>query len=374
VSGDFREHPIAYLMAGLYEHHDKSRFEVTAMSFSPDQDTDTTRRLKAAFEHFIDVRAKSDQEVAALVREREIDIAIDLAGFLEGARPDIFARRAAPVQVNYLGYPGTMGANYIDYIVGDPIVIPQQDFRFYTEKVVWLPDTYLATDGARSIANSTPARRDLELPEDGFVFCCFNYVYKINPAMFEIWMRLLRQVEGSVLWLREHRAVAADNLRSEAQLRGVAPERLIFAPRAPLAADHLARQRQADLYLDTLPYNAHTTATEAIWAGLPVLACTGSSFAGRVAASVNSAVGMPELVTNSLPEYEALALKIATDPALCARLKDKLARNRQSSPLFDTARFTRHIEAAYERMWQTCRQGRPPTAFAVERDDQIRDF
>ena len=374
VSGDFREHPIAYLMTGLFEHHDRSRFEVTAVSFSPDQETDTTRRLKAAFEHFIDVRAKSDQEVAALMREREIDIAVDLVGFLEGARTNIFARRAAPVQVNYLGYPGTIGAKYFDYIVGDPTVIPRQDFRYYTESVVWLPDTYLATDGARSIAKSTPTRWDLNLPDDGFVFCCFNQSYKINPAIFEVWMRLLREVEGSVLWLREHKAVASDNLRSEARQRGVAAERLIFAPRAPLAADHLARQRQADLFLDTLPYNAHTTATEAIWAGLPMITCMGSSFGGRVAASINRAVGMTELVAKSLLEYEALALKIAKDPTLCLQLKDKLAHNRQTYPLFDTAQFTRHIEAAYKRMWQTYRQGRPPASFAVKRDNQICDL
>ena len=374
VSGDFREHPIAYLTAGLFEHHDKSRFEVTAVSFSPDQDTNVTRRIKGAFEHFIDVGARSDEEVAALIREREIDIAVDLVGFLESARPNIFARRPAPVQVNYLGYPGTIGAKYFDYIVGDRTVIPREDLPHYTESVVWLPDTYLPTDDGRSIANSTPARRDLNLPDDGFVFCCFNQSYKINPTMFEVWMRLLREVAGSVLWLRDHKAAASDNLRSEAQRLGVAAERLIFAPRAPLAADHLARQRQADLFLDTLPYNAHTTATEALWAGLPVLTCMGSSFGGRVAASINLAIGMPELVTGSLREYEAQALNIAKNPTLCQQLKDKVARNRQTYPLFNTAQFTRHIEATYERMWQSHKQGRSPASFIVERDGQICDL
>jgi protein O-GlcNAc transferase len=237
--------------------------------------------------------------------------------------------------------------------------------------VAWLPDAYLPTDTARSISTSTPPRRELGLPEEGFVFCCFNQSYKINPAIFDVWMRLLHQVEGSVLWLREYSEAAARNLRLEAQRRGVAPDRLIFAPRVPRAADHLVRQRQADLFLDTQPYNAHTTATEALWVGLPVITCAGSSFAGRVASSLNLAVGMPELVTRSLADYEALALNIAMDPALCARLKDKLSRNRLSQPLFRTAEFTRHIEAAYTRMWRTYRDGQPPASFAVTAENQI---
>lgn len=367
VSCDFREHPIAYLMAGLFEHHDRSRFEVTAISFAPDQDTALVRRLRAAFEQFIDVRADSDQAIAELIQRHEIDIAVDLVGYTEGARPNIFAQRVAPIQVNYLGFSGTMGTKYFDYIIADPTVIPIQDFGFYSEKVVWLPDAYLPTDDTRTISTSTPSRRDLGLPEDGFVFCCFNQSYKINPTIFEVWMRLLRKVEGSVLWLREYSEIAARNLRSEAQRRGVAPERVIFAGRLPLAADHLARQRRADLFLDTRPYNAHTTATEALWAGLPVLTCRGSSFAGRVGASINSAVGMPELVTDTLSEYEAMALKIANEPDILSQIKEQLACNRQTHPLFDTTRFTHHLEAAYEQMWQTYRDRRPPTAFAVKK-------
>jgi protein O-GlcNAc transferase len=372
VSGDFREHPIAYLTAGMFEHHDRSRFEVTAVSFGPEQERGIRQRLQGAFEHFIDVRTKSDAEIAAFLREREIDIAVDLVGFLENARTHVFASRAAPVQVNYIGFPGTLGADYYDYILADPTVVPPDHVAFYAEKVAWLPDTYLPTDSTRAIAAVTPTRGELGLPEKGFVFCAFNLSYKINPAMFDVWMRLLREVEDSVLWLREYNTVAAGNLRAQAERRGVAPERLIFAPRAPLAADHLARQRQADLFLDTLPYNAHTTATEALWVGLPVLTCLGTSFAGRVAASVNRAVGMAELVTTSLAEYEALALKIARDPALCADLKQKLAHNRQTQPLFDTARFTRHIEAACATMWQAYQDGRPPGSFAVQREAQTR--
>lgn len=367
VSGDFREHPIAYLTAGMFEHHDRSRFEVTAVSFGPEQEG-IRQRLQGAFEHFIDVRTDSDEEIAALLREREIDIAIDLVGFLENARTNVFASRAAPIQVNYIGFPGTLGTDYYDYVIADATVLPPEHFAFYTEQVAWLPDTYLPTDAIRAIAPRTPPRSELGLPESSFVFCAFNLSYKINPAMFDVWMRLLHAVEGSVLWLREYNTVAARNLRAEAERRGVAPERLVFAPRAPLAADHLARQRQADLFLDALPYNAHTTATEALWAGLPVLTCLGSGFAGRVASSLNRAVGMPELVTQSLTEYEALALQIANDPALCAHFKDQLARNRQTHPLFDTARFTRNIEAAFVTMWQACQDGRPPQHFAVRND------
>jgi predicted O-linked N-acetylglucosamine transferase (SPINDLY family) len=366
VSGDFREHPIAYLTASLFEHHDRSRFEVTAISFGPDHDRPITRRLKSAFERYVDARAMSDLEIAALLRQLEIDVAVDLVGYLQNARTSIFSRRPAPVQVNYIGYPGTLGTNYFDYIVADPTVLPVEHAGFYTEKVAWLPDTYLSTDATRPIAPTTPTRQELGLPEDGFVFCCFNLSYKINPEMFDVWMRLLRELEHSVLWLRDYNAATSQNLRTEAQRRGVAPERLIFAPRVPLAADHLARQRQADLFLDTLPYNAHTTGTEALWVGLPVLTCLGSSFAGRVGASINKAIGMPELATNSLAEYEALALEIARHPALCAALKEKLARNRDSHRLFDTARLTRQVEAAYQRMWQAYRGGRRPADFAVE--------
>jgi predicted O-linked N-acetylglucosamine transferase (SPINDLY family) len=365
VSSDLREHPVAYLTAGLFEHHDKSRFEVTAISFGAEQDSDFCRRIKASFERFIDVRFQSDQDIAALIRQLEIDIVVDLNGYTQNGRPGVLARRPAPVQVNYLGYSGTMGADYVDYIIADPTVIPAEQFEFYSEKVVWLPDSFLVNDAARSIAERTPTRAELHLPDTGFVFCCFNQSYKINPTMFDIWMRLLKEADGSVLWLRAD-AAASRNLRLEAERRRVAPERLVFAPPVALIADHLARHRQADLFLDTLPYNAHTTASDALWAGVPVITCLGSTFAGRVAGSLNRAVGLPELVTESLPDYEALALRIATEPAFCASLKDKLARNRGVFALFDSQRFASNIEAAYATMWQRYQRGEPPQRVVVD--------
>ena len=365
ISGDFREHPVANLMVGMLERHDRVRFDVRAISYGPDHDSDIRRRLKAALENFIDVRLESDQDIAALIRQSEVDIAIDLAGFTQGARPNLFARRPAPIQVNYLGYSGTLGSGCYDYIIADPQVIPPEETKLYAEQVVWLPDSYLITDASRPITEAAPGRSQLGLPERGFVFCCFNQTYKITPTIFDIWMGLLRQVDRSVLWLREYSPVASHNLRAESERRGVSAERLIFAPRASVA-EHLARHQQADLFLDTVPYNAHSTATEALWAGLPVITCRGSSFAGRVGSSISHAIGMSELVTDSLSEYESLALKIAKDPALRTRLKEKLARNRKTHPLFDTALFTQHIETAYEQMWLRYRDGLLPAALTVK--------
>jgi protein O-GlcNAc transferase len=365
ASADFHEHPTAYLTAGLFEHHDRSRFEVTGISFGPDQASEIRRRLKASFERFVDVRLQSDAQIAALIRQLEIDIVVDLKGLSTGSRPGIFARRSAPIQVNYLVYPATLGSEFFDYIVADPIVIPKEHFEFYGEKVVWLPESYQVNDQRRGIADYTPTRRECALPEVGFVFCCFNSHFKIMPEIFRTWMRLLQAIGGSVLWMIDGDPATLANLRRHAESCGISPERLIFAPRLPLQ-DHLARHRQADLFLDTLPYNAHTTASDAVWAGLPVLTCLGSTFAGRVAASLLQAVGLGELITTSLDDYEALALKLARDPVLLASLKAKLVGNRGTCPLFDTERFTRHIEAAYVGMWQAHRQGRPPASFAVE--------
>jgi predicted O-linked N-acetylglucosamine transferase (SPINDLY family) len=368
VSADLHEHATAFLTAGLFEHHDSSRFEVTAISLGAEQDSDLRRRLKASFERFVDSRSHGDREIAELVRQLEIDIVVDLKGFTRDSRLGILARRAAPVQVSWLGYPGTMGADYIDYVIADRTVIPQHHFESYSEKVVWLPDSYQVNDSQRPIAELTPTRRALDLPEGGFVFCCFNNSYKITPTLFDAWMRLLQAVDGSVLWLLEDNALASRNLRREAERRGVEPQRLVFAPRVS-PADHLARHRQADLFLDTLPYNAHTTASDALWAGLPVITCLGSTFAGRVAASLLDAIGLAELITTTIDDYEALALKLARDRALLASIKAKLIRNRGTYPLFDTRRFTRHIEAAYVAMWQAYQQGRPPASFAVKAGD-----
>jgi predicted O-linked N-acetylglucosamine transferase (SPINDLY family) len=366
LSGDFRDHPVSVLLSGLLEHHDKSKFETIGISFLPESDTPIGQRIKSAFDEFHDVSEKSDLEVAELMDSLQIDIAIDLVGHTGHQRPGIFELRPAPVQVGYLGYPGTTGDDAMDYIIGDQIVIPNGHENFYSENIVRLPNTYLPTDRTRSIAEDTPSRTEAGLPERGFVFCSFNNSFKITPAIFDVWMRLLKQIEGCVLWLPSLNEIARDNLRREAQARGIAPNRLIFAQRLDKAEDHLARYRLADLFLDTIYYNAHTTAADALWAGLPLITCTGTTFAGRVAASLLNAIGMPELVTTSLEDYEALALKLARDPGLLASIKAKLAANRLTTPLFDTERYTRQLEAAYTKMWQRAQNGEAPESFDVE--------
>ena len=366
LSSDLREHAVAYLTAGLFEQHDKLRFETTAISFDAGGDSEIGRRVKASFDRFIDVPSQSDQDIAELIRRLEIDIVVDLNGFTRNSRLGVFARRPAPVQVNYLGYAGTMGADFYDYIVADATVIPEEHFEHYSEKVVWLPGTFMANDDKRATAARVPSRAELQLPEHGFVFCSFNQAYKIEPTMFDVWMRLLKAVDGSVLWLKDNDPTASGNLRRETERRGVAADRLIFAPSVSDVAAHWARQQRADLFLDTLHYNAHTTASDALWAGVPVLTCIGSTFAGRVAASLVHAVGLSELVTGSLADYEALALELAREPALLNSIKARLAGNRTSFPFFDTARFTRHIEAAYTAMWQRQQRGEPPQSFVID--------
>lgn len=365
LSADFDLHPVAHLAAGMFEAHDRATFETVAISFQPDKPGEMLDRLKGAFDRFIDVSSRSDLEIAQLLRSSEIDIAVDLMGYTQNSRPAIFASRAAPVQVSYLGYAATMGAKHIDYIVADRVVLPENERRYFSEKAIWLPHSFMANDAKRAIAEATPRRADCGLPEDGFVFCAFNNVYKVTPGTFDIWMRLLARVEKSVLWLSGADPTAVANLRKEAEKRGVDPARLVFAERVPRNEDHLARQRLADLFLDTLPYNAHTTASDALWAGLPVLTCPGETFAARVAASLVTAVGLPELVTPTLQAYEALAVEIATQPDKLAALRRRLADNRLSAPLFDTARFTRAIEAGYLAAYERAQKGRPPDHISV---------
>jgi protein O-GlcNAc transferase len=365
ISADFRTHPIAQLVAGLFERHDKSRFEISAVSYGPDDGSAFRDRIKAAVENFIDVHAMTDEKIAQSIRDREIDILVDLTGLTQYNRFGVLSRRVAPIQVNFLGFPGTTGAEWMDYIIADATIIPEDHFRFYSEQVVWLPDAYQPNDEKRLIAERLPTRAECNLPEVGFVFCCFNNTYKIAPEIFAVWMKLLRAVEGSVLWLLETNPTATQNLRNEGKARGISPDRLIFAPKIALA-DHLSRHRQADLFLDTLPYNAHTTASDALWAGVPIVTCLGETFAARVAASLLKAVGLPELITTSLEGYEALALKLARELSFLAGIKAKLARNRDTYPLFDSARFARHIEAAYTTMWERYRNGEPVKPFAVE--------
>jgi protein O-GlcNAc transferase len=366
LSADFYDHATAHLMAGLFECHDRARFEVTAVSFSPPREGEMRARLMSAFERFTDVRAQSDQAVATMLRAHEIDIAVDLKGFTQDARTGILAKRPAPIQVSYIGYPGTMSASYIDYLVADDFVVPESASGAYSEAIVRLPDSYQVNDWKRRIAEDAPSRDEVGLPGTGFVFCCFNTAYKITPEMFDVWMRLLHAVEGSVLWLLAGDAQASINLRREAEARSIAPGRLIFAPRVR-SDHHLARQRLADLFLDTFPYNAHTTASDALWAGLPVLTYAGTTFASRVAGSLLTAVGLPELITGSLADYEQLALKLATDRAALADLKASLARTRHAAPLFDTVRTTRAVEAAYIAMWERWQRGEPAVALTIDR-------
>jgi len=346
LSADFHQHPTAQLLAELFERHDRTRFEVTAVSFGPDDGSPLRARLKKAFDHFEDVRGRSDADVAGWLAARETDIAVDLNGHTHGARTGIFAHRPAPVQVNYLVYPGTMGAPFIDYILADRIVLPLDQQAFCSEKIVHLPDCYQANDSTRALL-PPPSRAQAGLPAEGFVFCSLNNGWKITRPMFEIWMRLLAQVEGSLLWLLD--GPHAGNLRREAAARDIAPSRLIFAPKLP-PEQHLARHQLADLFLDTLPYNAHTSCSDALWAGLPVITCYGKAFPGRVAASLLKAIDLPELVTIRLSDYEARALELAKNPALLAATKQKLLRNRRATPLYDSARFRQAIEAAYEKM------------------------
>jgi predicted O-linked N-acetylglucosamine transferase (SPINDLY family) len=322
-------------------------------------------RLESAFDQFHDVGQLSDNAIADLAVRLGVDIAIDLKGFTQHARTGIFAQRIAPVQVNYLGYPGTMAADYIDYLIADPIVIPPEQSKHYSEKIVWLPNCYQVNDDQRTLAGHAFSRQAAGLPEQGFVFCCFNNNWKITPDVFGLWMQLLQRVPGSVLWLLEDTPLAAANLRRAAQQHGVAAGRLVFAPRMKLNL-HLARHRVADLFLDTLPYNAHTTASDALWAGLPVLTRQGETFASRVAASLLKAVGLPEMITKSADAYLALALELANDAPRMAALRRQLADNRLTQPLFDTRLSARYIEAGYTAIWQRHQAGLPPDHIVIE--------
>jgi predicted O-linked N-acetylglucosamine transferase (SPINDLY family) len=366
LSADFREHALSALMVRVFESHDRRRFEPVALSLRPEEDSPLGRRVRGAFDTFIDLGGMSDRAAAGLIRDRHIDILVDLMGYTQGSRTAIPAQRPAPLQVNYLGYPGTMGAPFIDYLIADEFVVPAAQRRHYGESIVCLPECFQANDDRRAVADTIPNRREWGLPDFGLVFCCFNNSYKIKPACFGVWMRLLRSVPASVLWLLGEDRAVENNLRREAVDRGVDPARLIFAGRAPYDA-HLSRLRCADLFLDTLPFNAGTTASDALWAGVPLVTCAGEAFAGRMAGSLLNAVGLPELVAHTLDAYEALALGLATTPALLGELRGRLARNRLAAPLFDGVRFCRHLESAYEIMWQRFQSGRKPESFAVPR-------
>jgi protein O-GlcNAc transferase len=365
VSADFRQHPVSQLMAGIFEQHDRHSVETIGVSLRPPDGSPLGERVRKAFDRFVDVSADSDAAAAAMMRDLEIDIAVDLTGYTDGFRAGIFARRAAPIQVAYLGYPGTLGAPYMDYLLADRSVVPQIDQEFYAEKIVCLPECFQPNDAGREIADLGPTRSECGLPEPGFVFCCFNNQYKIQPPLFDIWMRLLLSTGDSVLWLSKRSDEVTNNLRREAQLRGISPDRLIFAPRVPSSSMHLARYRLADLFLDTLPFNAHTTASDALWAGLPVLTARGNTFAGRVAASLLGTLGLPQLIAENLADYEQRALRLARERPVLDALRVRLAANRTSSTLFDTQRFCRHLESAYFMMHKRWQRGESPAGFDV---------
>lgn len=364
-SADFHNHATTYLMAELFEQHDRTKFELIAFSFGPDIADSMRQRIYPVFDRFIDVRENSDREIAELSRALYIDIAVDLKGYTADNRFGIFAYRAAPIQVSYLGYPGTLGADYIDYVIADPTVIPEANRTYFTEKVAYLPHCYQVNDRKRTIADTQPTRAASGLPPTGFVYCCFNSNYKISPQTLDCWMRILHQVDGSVLWLLEDHPITTQNLRQEAGKRGIDPQRLVFASRVPLP-EHLARHRLAGLFLDTLPYNAHTTASDALWSGLPVVSCPGEAFASRVAASLLNAIGLPELITPTTAAFEALAVELALNPTRLEAIRSRLANNRLTTPLFDSHLFARHMENAYLQMVQRHHAGLPPDHLVVD--------
>jgi len=367
LSGEFRQQATAILMAGLYERHNRDEFEIVAIDAGYNDQSAMRTRLENAFDRWINIASLSDQEAAEVIRDVEIDILVSLNGFFGEARMGVFARRPAPVQVNYLGFPATLGAPYIDYILADRVVIPQDEQTFYDEQVIYLPNSYQANDDKGREMAPPPGRAEAGLPADAFVFCNFNNAYKLTPSTFDSWMRILKGTEGSVLWLLASPAPYADNLRREAEKRGVAGERLIFAPDLP-TDQHLGRLQLADLFLDGLPYNAHTTASDALWAGVPLVTCRGTAFPGRVAASVLLAAGLPELVTENAADFEALAIRLANDPHALKALRDKLKANKAGCALFDTDRFRKNIESAYRTMWERWLAGEKPQGFAVGAD------
>jgi len=368
VSGEFHQQATAVLMAGLYDRHDREKFELVALDNGPDDQSPMRARLEKAFDRWINIAGLSDEQAVDVIRDAGIDILVNLNGYFGRVRMGVFARRAAPIQVNYLGFPATLGAPYIDYIIADKVVIPPAEQSFYDEQVVYLPDTYQANDNQGRPFAATPTRAEVRLPEKGIVFCSFNTAYKLTPETFDSWMRILQQVDGSVLWLLESAAPYADNLRREAEARGVAAGRLIFAPDLP-TDEHLARLQLADLFLDGLPYNAHTAGSDALWAGVPLITRKGTTFPGRVAASLLGAISLSELVTDTPAEFETLAVKLAKDPKALKKLRDKLAKNKSKTALFDTDHFRKNIEAAYTKMWERWLAGEKPKGFAVKAQD-----
>ena len=363
-SPDFRNHPVGYLTAELYELHDRSLFEIHAFSFGADSNDEMNLRIKAGVDHFHNVGSMSHKEIVLLARSLEIDIAVDLAGLTAESRPDVFAMSAAPIQLSYIGYLGTMGADYYDYLIADSVMIPKESQKHYSEKIVYLP-SFQVNDSKDSPPEMTLTRKDVGLPEKGFVFCCFNNTYKFTPAVFDSWARILKNVEGSVLIVYASNESSKVNLTKEIKLRGIDPSRLIFGDSLP-RLEYLARFRVADLFLDTSPYNAGTTASDGLRMGLPMLTLKGESYQSRMGASILSALNLPELITTSSEEYELLAIELATNPDKLKIIKDKLISNLSTAPLFNTPLFTKNLESAYTQMYEKYQQGGEPDHIYVE--------
>ena len=359
LSGEFRQQATSILITQLFEFHDKNAFEIFAFDNGFDDGGELRRRINCAFDGVIQISKLSNPETVAAIKDKKIDILVNLNGYFGSARQTVFSYKPSPIQVNYLGFPGTLGSEYVDYLIADSTVIPESSQQHYSEKIIYLPNSYQVNDNKRPISNIVFSKKEQGLPDSGFVFCSFNNNYKITPKMFDRWMRILKRVQGSVLWLIEDNPWVVNNLQKEAEQREVKAERIVFAKRVPLA-EHLARHKLADLFLDTLPYNAHTTASDALWAGLPVLTCLGTTFPGRVAASLLKAIDLPELITRTQKDYEALAIELATDAAKLAHFKQKLTNNRLSTMLFNTQLYTKHIEAAYTAIYERYQAGLPP--------------
>jgi protein O-GlcNAc transferase len=365
VSADFQPSPVSYLMAELFEVHDRDHLEVIGVSLGPPNSSTMRRRLTKSFDQFFDVSQMPDDDAAMLLRRLRIHLAVDLMGHTSNSRIGIFAQRAAPIQINYLSFPGTTGAEFIDYTIADNVVAPFGEHRWYSEKIAYVPCSYVVNDSKRQISTRIFSRSDEMLPDDAFVFCCFNGTRKLNRRFFFVWMRLLERIQSSVLWLYYSNPIAVENLKNEARACGIDPRRLVFAMPRPEYPEHLSRTKLADLFLDTLPFNACTTASDALWAGLPVLTCEGDSFIGRTGSSLLRAVGLPELVTRDLTEYEAKAYELAANPALLGSVRDRLHQNRYRYPLFNARRFARHIEDAYFTMVEIWRSGDSARSFSV---------
>jgi protein O-GlcNAc transferase len=365
LSGEFRNHVTSRLMTELFELHDKNNFDLFAFDNGWDDGSELRTRINKAFDNIVDISRLDDFQAAAIIKQKQIDILVNLNGYFGEHRAGVFSHKPSPIQVSYLGFSATMGADYIDYIIGDRYVIPPENRAFYTESVVYLPDTYQVNDTKRPIPVRTPTRAELELPDTGFIFCCFNNNFKITSEIFEVWMRLLYKVDGSVLWLLESNPAVSRNLRVEAKHRNVAPERLVFSSYTDEYSDYLARYRVADLFLDTLPFNAGGTASDALWAGLPILTCSGQTYAARMAGSLLNAIGLPDLITTTLDAYEQMAIDLATHPEELAVIRHKLAVYRLTTPLFDTKRFTKNIEAAYTAMYERHQAGLAPDHIVV---------